>query len=172
MKFINGYDREAFLDKVSEYNNGAKCVDLSGACTYGGGGDLRCVVGSFIPDGHPGLLSEEDVEYLLEAYPDLEAYMPCELAIMINLQHVHDNHIAHGFEPFDLYELMTTKRPCPTVPSRIRTKLLHTALKNFSITWRNIYQEIAWGSEEGFYYIINGLFGNRINPKVFRKVSD
>jgi hypothetical protein len=91
-KLINGWTKEKVMKQIKKYNNDRVSFSPSQrVCVYQTrNGANRCAVGCFIPDGHPGLKHEGDVESLLTEYPDLKTIMPFDILEIADFQCQHD----------------------------------------------------------------------------------
>lgn len=104
-KTINGYTKQSMKDRIVLKNNGNRCIDMNGACTYSMDNDTnRCAVGCFIPDGHDGLDSNDFVNTLLVIYKDLSDEMPLSVDGMRMFQGVHDNNMGKDDIHYDLFK--------------------------------------------------------------------
>ena len=100
-KLQNGFTKKSMLEQIKKYNNGTKCEE-DGGCLYTNFDYTnRCLIGCFIPDNHEGLhRSEKDALGLLNAYPDLEKFMPLDRHGLNDLQMEHD----YRMNPSNIYK--------------------------------------------------------------------
>lgn len=90
IKPINGYTKKDIIWYLTTFNDGTQCMDQDGVCAYESSNGNHCAVGCFIPSNHKGMELDGEVKILLEEYPDLEDYMPLEIAALVELQAIHD----------------------------------------------------------------------------------
>lgn len=89
-KAINGWTSERMKQAIRSGNDGKRAMDDAGNCSYLDERGNKCAVGCFIPEGHAGQLLLGGAEPLLRSFPDLEGFMPLELAGLKCMQGIHD----------------------------------------------------------------------------------
>lgn len=97
IKAINGYTKANIIEKIEKEFEG-KAVKVShnistftNHCQYLTDDGKKCIIGLFLPEGHKGQQSQDNVLGLLKEFPELERLMPFEyIGDLADLQTVHD----------------------------------------------------------------------------------
>lgn len=104
------------LDKIDKKFKG-KAVGSSGKCQYLTEDGRKCIIGLFIPDGHPAQESNLGVYDLLLEYKDLAPFMPSNSkTVLTELQWVHDN----------LDEQLSVKEQKEILKTKVKEKICTT----------------------------------------------
>ena len=97
---LNGWTKGSILEAIAKGNLGARSI-AGIRCAYRGDGGNKCAIGVFIPDEvYSEDCEQQTVDYLLEQYPGLRAYMPLEVDALLSLQAIHD-HAVMGSKELD-----------------------------------------------------------------------
>lgn len=105
-KAINGWTKATMKEQFKKMNNGTKCTNVRGACTYRGPNNNACAVGAFIPDEFYSRSLENktprEPEFILDIgydnldfgffdiKPELSMFVPLEPQGLLEMQMVHD----------------------------------------------------------------------------------
>jgi len=88
--------KQEFFTKAVEHmrKQGKQAICAEGRCVYLTPDGLKCVIGSFIPDGHPAQVSTLSIGGLSEDHPDLKGIAwpagRVGLKLAQNMQLIHD----------------------------------------------------------------------------------
>lgn len=87
---INGWTKRAIKDHISREFKG-KATDYRGHCQYLTAEGKKCVVGCFIPEGHPAQRSPAAADFLSKDFPEMPSLLPLEAKAMGLFQEIHDD---------------------------------------------------------------------------------
>lgn len=111
----------------------------NGACMYLTSDGRKCVVGIFIPDGHPGQKAIWGVTRLLENHEDLRLMLGHASPMLLRLQRIHDDGFSYDHDALDPVYIKCWRKPhLPEAPWRLtddaEAALSHVAEK-FGVTY-------------------------------------
>jgi hypothetical protein len=99
--YAKGHTFESTMTAIKRGNNNTKATNAT-RCLYLTPDGNKCFIGCFIPEGYEAQKSMDDVEIMLNRFPEVKEFLPLkELRGIKAFQDVHDIHDAR--DNADLY---------------------------------------------------------------------